>query len=182
MDIHFEKCLALVFSLMILGQTYLVRRHVGTWLFPACLFGLFWFGYTFIPLAILFWVPVNPYAIAFIFLCALAFSMGSLTFDWKAAFARNAQKGETATLVYGSRFLKVAFYVSSLAAVAFLALDLFAQGFTLRGLVFDLYASAAAYADLHYSDSLKNRDFSQFTMIFAYLGAILGGWTKKTAT
>src|SRR6266436_455289 len=63
----YEKCFALVFSLMILGQAYLVRRYVGTWLFPACIFGLFWFGFTFFPLAILFWVPVNPYAIAFIF-------------------------------------------------------------------------------------------------------------------
>ena len=67
----FDKCLALSFSLMILGQAYLVRRYVGTWLFPACLFGLFWFGYTFVPLAILFWVPAEPYAIAFIFLCTV---------------------------------------------------------------------------------------------------------------
>src|SRR5713226_639943 len=100
MDV-FEKCLALVFSLMILGQAYLVRRSVGSWLFPACLFGLFWFGYTFVPLAILFWVPVNPYATGFLFVCTLAFSLGSLAFDWKAAFARNAWKGETSVAVYG---------------------------------------------------------------------------------
>src|SRR5437773_7659205 len=99
-----EKSLALVFSLMILGQAYLVRRHVGTWLFPACLFGLFWFGYTFFPLAVLFWVPAHPAAIAFLFLCTVAFSMGSLFFDWKTAFTRNGQKRKTAALVYGSSF------------------------------------------------------------------------------
>src|SRR5438094_6796093 len=97
----FDKCLALAFSLMILGQAYLVRRYVGTWLFPACLFGLFWFGYTFFPLAILFWVPVQPYATAFLFVCTVAFSMGSLAFDWKTAFTRNGQKCETAAVVYG---------------------------------------------------------------------------------
>ncbi len=172
----FEKCLALVFSLMILGQAYLVRRYVGTWLFPACLFGLFWFVYTFVPLVVLFWVPVNPYAIAFLFLCTLAFSMGSLPFDWKTAFQRNAWKRETAPLVYGSRFLKVVFYVSTLASLVFLALNLSAQGISLHDLFFDLYASAAAYADLHYSESLRVHIFDRLSLVFAYVGAILGGF------
>src|SRR5215469_7723696 len=110
---NFNKCVALVFSLMILGQAYLVRRYVGTWLFPACLFGLFWFAYTFFPLATLFWVPVQPYAIAFILVCTVAFSMGSVLFDWKTAFGRNARKTETAALVYGSPVLKRVFYLST---------------------------------------------------------------------
>jgi oligosaccharide repeat unit polymerase len=172
----FEKCLALVFSFLILGQAYLVRRYVGTWLFPACLFGLFWFGYTFIPLAILFWVPVNPYAIAFLFLCTLAFSMGSLPFDWKTAFQRNARKRETAPLVYGSPFLKVVFYVSTLASLVFLALNLSAQGISLHDLFFDLYATAAAYADLIYSENLNVNIFERLSIVCAYLGAILGGF------
>src|SRR5260221_6063807 len=137
----FDKCLALTFSLMILGQAYLVRRYVGTWLFPACLFGLFWFGYTFFPLAVLFWVPVQPYAIAFIFLCTLAFSMGSLFFDWRSAFQRNALKRDTAVRVYGSPFLRVIFLLSTLLSLIFLALNLSAQGFSLSDLLFDLYAS-----------------------------------------
>ena len=172
----FEKCLALVFSLMILGQAYVVRRLVGTWLFPACLFGLFWFGYTFFPLAVLFWVPAEPFAIAFIFLCTLAFSIGSLPFDWKTAFGRNLRKRETATLVYGSPFLKVVFYVSTLASLVFLALNLFAQGISLHDLFFDLYTSAAAYADLHFSDSLNVHIFDQMSILCAYLGVILGGF------
>src|SRR5258707_7793711 len=111
----FEKCLALVFSLLILGQAYLVRRYVGTWLFPACIFGLFWFGFTFFPLAILFWVPVNPYAIAFVFVCAVAVLMGSLVFYWETAFLRKAGKRGTAAGVYGSRFLRKSFYSTTLA-------------------------------------------------------------------
>src|SRR5882762_913354 len=127
----FDKCLALTFSLMILGQAYLVRRYVGTWLCPGCIFGLFWFGYTYVPLAVLFWVPAEPYAIAFIFLCTLAFSMGSLFFDWKTAFAKNAWKRETAVLVYGSPFLKVVFYVSAIASLVFVILSMFSQGISL---------------------------------------------------
>jgi oligosaccharide repeat unit polymerase len=172
----FEKCLALAFSLLILGQAYMVRRYVGTWLFPACLFGLFWFGYTFVPLAILFWVPVQPYATAFILLCTVAFSIGSLAFDWKTAFRRNAQKRETAALVYGSAFLKRVFYLSTFLSLVFLTLNLFAQGFSLVDLFFNLYSSAAAYAALHFSGDLKDTTFDQLSMVFAYLGSILGGF------
>jgi oligosaccharide repeat unit polymerase len=171
-----EKCLALAFSLMILGQAYLVRRVVGTWLFPACLFGLFWFGYTFVPLAILFWLPSEPYAIAFLFLCTLAFSMGSLPFDWKTAFKRNAQKRETATLVYGNPFLKRIFYLLTLASIVFLILDLFEQGFSLHDLFFDLQASAVKYANLLYSENLTINIFARLEIVCTFLGAILGGF------
>src|SRR6266850_2322807 len=122
MDV-FEKCLALAFSVMILGQAYVVRRAVGTWLFPACLFGLFWFGYTFVPLAMLFWVPVNPYATGFLLVCALAFSMGSLAFDWRSAFASNVRKRETTVVVYDNPFLKGTFYASTLSALMFVILN-----------------------------------------------------------
>jgi len=176
----FEKCLALAFSLMILGQTYLVRRYVGTWLFPACLFGLFWFGYTFVPLAVLFWVPANPYAIAFLFLCTVAFSMGSLAFDWKAAFERNTGKRETATLVYGSPFLRVVFYLTTLASLVFLALNLFGQGFSLQDLLFDLYATAKAYTNLRFSDDLNGNIIERLSIVCVYLGAILGGFLFPT--
>jgi oligosaccharide repeat unit polymerase len=172
----FEKSLSLAFSSMILGQAYLVRRYVGTWLFPACLFGLFWFGYTFFPFAVLFWVPVKPYGVAFIFLCTVAFSMGSLFYDWKTAFVRNKLKRGTTDLVYGNSFLKAVFYVSTLSSLAFLTLNLSAQGFSLHDLLFDLYASAAAYAELHFSDSLNAPIFDRLSIIFAYLGVILGGF------
>jgi len=172
----FDKCLALIFSLMILGQAYLVRRYVGTWLFPACIFGLFWFGYTFFPLAVLFWVPVQPYATAFIFLCTLAFSMGAVPFDWKTAFKRNERKCETASLVYGNPFLKAVFCVSVFASLLFLVLNLFDQGFTLHDLLFNLFASAASYANLVYSQNLDINLFARLSIVCTYLGAILGGF------
>jgi len=171
----FGKCLALVFSLMILGQAYLVRRYVGTWLFPACLFGLFWFGYTFVPLAILFWVPAEPYAIAFIFLCTLAFSMGTLAFDWKTAFERNKQKRGTAAVVYDRSFLKIVFYASTLLSVVFVILDSLAQGISLHELFVDLISSAAAYRDLVSYETLEVNIFGRLGTVFAFLGVILGG-------
>ena len=174
MDV-FGKSLALVFSLLILAQAYLVRRVVGTWLFPACLFGLFWFGYTFVPLAVLFAVPAEPYAIAFIFLCTAAFSIGSLPFDWRTAFESNARKRETAALVYGTPFLKGAFCLATLGSLVFLALNLVDQGISLHDFVSDLYGSAAAYANLLYSETLNINNFDRLNILCAHVGAILGG-------
>jgi SAM-dependent methyltransferase len=101
--------------------------------------------------------------------------MGSLAFDWKTAFARNTWKRETVALVYGRPFLKVVFSVTTLASLVFLVLNLFAQGFSLHDLIFDLYVTAAAYANLHFSGGLNAHVFDQLSMIFAYLNAILGG-------
>jgi oligosaccharide repeat unit polymerase len=171
----FDKCLALVFSVMILGQTYLVRRYVGTWLFPACIFGLFWFAYTFIPLTVLFWMPVNPFAIGFIFLCTVAVSWGCLAFDWKTAVARNGQRDNTAALVYGNPFLMAAFYVATLSSLIFLILNSSAQGFSLSDLFYNFYASAESYAVMRYSESLVGNIFNPLSIVFAYLGVILGG-------
>jgi oligosaccharide repeat unit polymerase len=171
----FDKCLALIFSLMILGQAYLVRRLVGTWLFPACIFGLFWFGFTFLPLAILFWVPVNPYAIGFIFLCTMAFSLGLVPFDWKTAFKRNAQKREIAAMVYGSGFLRRAFYATALGSLVFVILDTLEQGISLHDLLFNLITSAAAYRELVTYGNLDVTIFGRLGTVFAFLGTILGG-------
>jgi oligosaccharide repeat unit polymerase len=174
--LSFDKSLALFFSLMILGQAYWVRRVVGTWLFPACLFGLFWFGFSFFPLAVLFWVPVHPYAVGFLFLNTVAFSLGSVPFGWKAAFRKNAQKRDVDELMYGSLFLERAFYVFTIAALLCVILDSLAQGVSLHDLLFDLLASAASYADLRYGEMLDVTFFGRFSSIFAYMAVILGGF------
>jgi oligosaccharide repeat unit polymerase len=169
-----EKCIALVLSLLILWQAYVVRKLVGTWLFPACLFSLFWFALTFVPLVVLFSVPIEPYAIAFILLCVSAFSASSLFFDWKPAFERNAKKGDPEA-VYGSRFLKRAFYVSVTASLALIVLNSLAQGITLYDLAFNLFRSAQAYADMRFSDQLASVSVERWSIVCAYLGAIIGG-------
>ncbi len=176
----FDKCLALLFSAMILGQAYWVRRRVGTWLFPACLFGLFWFAYTFFPLVVLFSMPVEPYAIAFLFLCTVAFSIGSLPFEWRTAFLRNAQKRKTAALVYGSPFLKTVFYMATLASLAFVVLNTLDQGFSLHDFAYDFFASATSFALMRYDESLSANIYGPLSIVLAYLGAILGGLLYPT--
>jgi len=171
--ITFEKCLALVFSLMILGQAYLVRRYVGTWLFPACLFGLFWFGFTFFPLTILFWIPVNWLSIGFILLCTTAFSSTALLFDWKTAMKRNLQKPAPAT--YGSEFLWKVFLLCASLAVFFLLVDWYNQGFSFADLLLRLQDSAIAYASIIYSENIVLPDFVQYGLVSCYLASAIGG-------
>ena len=170
-----EKCLALAFSLMILGQAYLVRRYVGTWLFPACLFGLFWFGFSFIPLVVLLTIPINPWGTGFILLCLAAFSFSAFPFRWSDAFKKNVLERETAAPLYSSSFVKRVFYALSSATVACILVDSLAQGATFHYLMFDLIATAATYRDMASFDNLNSTIWDRLSEIMVYDVAILGG-------
>jgi len=175
------KILALAFSLMILAQGYAVRRVVGTWLFPACLFSLFWFGYTFLPLALLFTVPIEPTGIAYILICALAFSLGSIGFNWRFAFQRNQAKLRTTGRLYSNGFLKSAFYLITLGCLVFLIANSLQQGISVNDLVFNFYASSAAYTERRSSDEIAINVFGQLSIVCSYLGVILGGFLITSA-
>jgi len=185
----FDKSLALIFSLMILGQAYLVRRYVGTWLFPACLFGLFWFGLTFVPLLLLLPVPINPMGSGFILLCLVAFSLSAVLFPWRSSLKAKTLSGETSAQQFESSFLKNAFYVLSCFATALILMDYLAQGFSLHDLLYDLIATAAAYRNLVSFDQLSSTIYGRLGEILIYDVAILGGliissthsWWKRLA-
>jgi oligosaccharide repeat unit polymerase len=168
------KLVAVGLSLLILAQAYAVKRSVGTWIFPACLFGLFWFLLTFFPLVMLYEVPIDPYAVGYLLLCCIAFSCGALWFNWPLAFAENARKARPSD-TYGSRFLVRAFLASTLSAGVLVIANSLAQGVTLRDLVFNLFLSAQLYADLRYSEGLEGTTIERLSIVCAYLGAILGG-------
>lgn len=176
------KCLALVFSFLILGQAYLVRKYVGTWLFPACLFGLFWFGFSFIPLVVLLAVPISPWGTGFILLSLAVFSSSSLFFPWSEAYKKNVLKAEAARLVYGSPFLRKTFYTLTAATVVCIVVDSISQGATFHDLVFDLIATAASYRDMASFDTLNSTIWGRLSEIMIYAVAVLGGLLISTAS
>jgi oligosaccharide repeat unit polymerase len=176
-----DKCLALAISLLILGQAYLVRRWVGTWLFPACIFGLFWFGYTSVPLVLMFPVRADPYAIAYLFLCSVAFSLGSLPFNWRAAFQANGLKSAVGGRPFDNAFLRGALGALTLAALAFIALDFSSQGIGVLDLLTHLRASATSYAARLYSGSLVDNPYGRLGMVCTYVIAVLGGLQWSSA-
>lgn len=169
-----EKIVAIIFSLLILGQAALVRRLVGTWIFPACLFGLFWFLYTFIPLVSLLTVPVEPYGVAYILLCCLMFSATALGFNWRAGFARNRSWADERSN-YGSSFIRLAFYGMTAVVIATLLINTLLQGFSLSGLILNPLETANLYIARRYSDDLVSNAFSQVSVVLTYPAAILGG-------
>ena len=169
----FSKFLALTLSCLILLQASLVKRYVGTWLFPACLFGLFWFLFTSIPLVLLFELPLDPLPLAFILVCTLSFSAGGLFFRWKRAFLANALKAGVPR--YNNGFIRKTFYLTSALAIACVALNSLQQGFVFDEVVADVIGSAAQYATRRGSGEIRANLFGQMSLSLIYLAASLGG-------
>lgn len=101
-------------SLLILGQACLLRGYIGTWIFPACIFGLFWFGFTFSPLILQFSAPVELLAVACILAACLTFSGTALVFRWKETY--RAHEAVFLAAAYRGRFLCSVLYGMSLVA------------------------------------------------------------------
>ncbi len=171
-----EKSLSILYSLLILGNAVFVKKYVGTFLFPASIFSLFWFAYTFFPL-ILVPIPTEPLAIFFILLCTIMFTASSLFFDWEKAFYTNRIKLtlKEKALLYNNSFLKVVFFSIQVIVILFLIINLYFQGFSLYDIVFNTLSSANRYMTMRYSGSIVPNVFSQFALIFNYIGVVLGG-------
>jgi len=168
-----EKLIAIAFSLLILGQAWIVRRHVGTWIFPACILGLFWFGFTFFPLVILFTVPVEPRAIAFILGACLVFSSTALLFNWGAAYQTNKVTYMAAS--ENTRFLRLSFYGFSGVVLFCIVINWHLQGFSLKEIVFEFQTTAAKYLTSRSAGQISKNIVSQIGVILTYPAAILGG-------
>jgi oligosaccharide repeat unit polymerase len=169
-----EKSLSVVYSLMILGQAAVLRAYIGTWIAPACLWGLFWFMFTFVPLVALWDVPVNPSAVGYLLVASTLFSLTALPFSWRRAF--RLRRENPVAIDYGSPFMLNAFYVVSVVAILSLLIDLWIQGVTVMDAVLSPMQVAARMIDLRYSDALVPNIFSKLSFATQYPAAIIGGF------
>lgn len=169
-----DKCIAIIFSLLILGNAFQIKRLVGTWLFPAGLFSLFWFGYTFFPLVFMFSVPINPLTIIFIWFCTIFFSISALIFNWNKAFKRNTLKLSLGQR-FNTTFLVSSFYVFSLLALFFFYLTMLSQGFSINDMIFNIFETAGKNIQMRYSKTFEPNIFSKLSMTFSYLSITIGG-------
>jgi len=170
-----EKLVCILLSFGILLNAIAVRRYVGAWSAPAAMYCLFWFGYTFIPLAVLPTVPANPLAILFILLSGLAFSVGVFTRRWYVAWRVNALNEGQAGQIYDTPFLASAFYASAIIGIGCILVDMVLQGVSLSDLSNNLLGSAGAYIERRYSGDLVANLFGQAGNVLSYLAASLGG-------
>ncbi|MWL87983.1 MULTISPECIES: O-antigen polymerase [unclassified Cupriavidus] len=173
-----DKSLAVIYSLMILGQAAALRAYIGTWIAPACLWGLFWFMFTFVPLVALWNVPVNPDAVLYLLVASCLFSLTALPFSWRRVF--RLRRENPMTVDYGSAFMLNAFYVISLVAIFSLLIDLWIQGVTIWDAIFSPMQVAARMIDMRYSESLVPNIFSKLSFATQYPAAIIGGFIYVT--
>jgi len=171
-----EKLLAILFSLLIFGQAYLIRRTFGTFLIPAALFSLAWFLYTIIPLIVLFNVPVNPLSIFYILICVSAFSLSSLPFNWFNALKKNELKTTSDYNQFNSKFIHYLFYISIFSSIIFTIAGAVSNGFDPYSMVFDLMKTSGQYATMRGHGELDYGNLGRLSIFFTYTTPILGGF------
>lgn len=170
-----HKLLALLFSGALLFQAYFVRVWVGTYLAPAALFPLAWFVFTIFPLVFLFEVPINAWSIGYIWICALAFSLSALPFNWKFALKAN-QIGKSAYATkFGSRFIRRCLYLSSILSVVFSMWTMVINGWGMEEILFDVLATSGRFAALRGNEGMAYGAVGTLSIFFTYLSPVLGG-------
>lgn len=170
----FYKLISIVFSLLILYNAVYIRKVVGTWLFPGCLFSLFWFCYTFFPLVIMFEFPVNPISILFITICVILFSWTFIFFNWKSAFSENLKKPNV-HYVFNTSFLRTTLIFSIIVSIYFSFQHVIIQGFTFNDIITRTVFVAEKFALLRYAEKLKPSFFGPISLIFCYISVLVGG-------
>ncbi|WP_090143106.1 O-antigen polymerase [Limnohabitans sp. DM1] len=168
-----EKFLAICFAVSILTQAWLVRLLAGSWLIPACLYGLFWFVYTAIPLIAAPGAEVNPLGIGYILLSCILFSITACAFDWKAAQYTN--RLHTVKSNYRSKFLKRAFLLIGALAILATTINWGLQGISYYDILFNLLDTSGEYMSKRYSGDLERNIAAQASIVLTYPTAILGG-------
>lgn len=176
MDGIFYKLVAIIFSLTIFAQAYLIRRVVGTYIFPAALLSLMWFFFTFIPLIMLFAVPVNPIAVLYILVCITAFSLSSLPFNWASAYKKNKLKNVNDYSLFNSKFIHLLFYISCGSSILISTISMCAYGFDLYSIFFNLLETSGRFASLRGNGYLPPNNWGKIAIYFTYTAAIFGGF------
>jgi oligosaccharide repeat unit polymerase len=180
--IDLEKTLAIVFSVTILAHAAFLKRVVGTWLFPGCLFGLFWHVFTIVPLLLLPAAPINPWSVAYILLASVSFSAGSLIFPWSRALRMNARRVMELGSEVNVSFLQQALSVISIASILGIIENSLVQGIGFADFTTDIIGSAARYARLRSAQDVVPNLYGQVGLLLAYVAASVGGLLQSTVS
>jgi oligosaccharide repeat unit polymerase len=169
------KLLAILCSFLFLAQAFYIKRRVGTFIFPAALFSLAWFFFTFIPFVALFVVPVNPIGVLYIFACTLAFSLGALPFNWTQAFIDHGKIAHDGDERFESRLIRYALYLSAISSIVWSTASLVANGIDLQALFLDLLDTSGRFATTRGQGESEYGIAGTLSIFFTYSSAALGG-------
>lgn len=163
---------ALIVSSLLLALSLFCRRCVGAWANPASIFSFFWFLYTFIPLVVVWDVPLNLFSIIYIFFFNVLFCSGCLLFNWSHALHFNKYKPPSA-FVFGGRVFIAVFVIIALLSFFLCVVDLFLQGIPISSS--NILSIGAEYAEKRYGGDLVVSVYSKLSVFLSMPCAVLGG-------
>ena len=171
---NYLKIITLIVSLFFLGQTFLIKKLVGTYLSPGGLFSFFWFIFSFFPLILLPSIPINPLGITFILTCTIFFNLSTIFFDWKNALAINRSNKIVSLAKLNSKFSKWLLILCFVSSILFSSLSVISNGFGIKLFITDFIGASARYAALRGNEYLDYGIYGTLGVFFTYFGALLG--------
>ena len=173
-DFLLFKVLNVSLSFLFVVLAYAGKRTVGAWLNPVSIFCLFWFLYVFLPLIIAFEAPVSPFAIVYILLFCLMFSVSSYLFNWRLAIDQNKKKRQLGYYIDKKDIVFILIALSFLAALSTL-IGVLKQGISLEQILANPISIGGIYASKRYSSEIDKNVFSQVGLSLSYVVVVLGG-------
>lgn len=177
MDLFTNKIFALMLTGFILLMSFLLKNYSRVWYNPGSIFCLFWFILLFIPLMVVWGVNINLYAIFYILLFCLFFSIPVLFYNWSYALNKNREKDVSRL---NSRVLAATIPWFSFTSCTLIILGTLQQGFSINDL-FNIVDIGGAYAKMRYREELNVGIFTRLGLVSAFGVVILGGllWGSK---
>jgi len=175
------KIVSIFISLLLLLQSIFFKKLTGSFLHPAALFPLAWFYFTFIPLTILFFIPISPVGVMFILVGSLAFSSSALFFDWPRLMSRNRLKLNGWPFQKNSKpFIRLLLYCVSVLSCVFLIKHMHVQGLAVTFDIGSLLKISGEHALLSGQDRLIGNIYKTPSLVFAYFASALGGYIYRS--
>lgn len=168
------RLIATLSTFLFLGLSLFLRHRLKTFIFPASLFALAWFAYTFIPLILLSDIPINPLAILYLFICIFAFSLGALPFNWSKAYGANVILAKHRALSYDNKLMHSIFSISIISSFVSSTFMLISAGFDLKSIFLNMMETSHTYAHMRGHGKISHNVFGSLAIFFTYLSVITG--------
>ena len=178
-DIIF-KLIAIILSTGFFITAFVLKNKIGTSYHPSVIFAFVWGCFTLLPMIFLYSAPINPFAVLYILLCVIAFSISSLIDSNRITylkFTKNKILRDKKLAHFDSRFLDLILFVSSLLGVVFCFWTMHINGWSLSDIFYDPLLTAGSFAAIRGNHGMEYGLIGSLGTIFTYLSASLGGLT-----
>ncbi len=165
-----EKILALMFSFLILGNYFLSLQLYKDKMHPAVLFSLFWFILTSLPLLIVIEVPINPFAILYIFSLCFTFTLSGLVFIKASSHPVKKDLGNL-----NSKFIRNVFYASFILSFVLSLQIIIINGVDLNSFFIDFFSTTSQIAKNRTHEETDYGIVGVLSFFFTYFSALIGG-------